>query len=651
VNFFSNAKINNQIHKTSARKGKVYTEPLFEPLEVNFFTDSELLGCTRSRLVCDVEVYPDYFLIAFKSLENRKCLSFNMYEGIALDKPKLRFVLQNFQIVTFNGNKFDIPLIFMALNTEASTLELQNGCDFLIEGAQPKELCKQYNFSIDKVNHIDIIEVAPLSASLKAYSGRMHEPRMQDLPFDPGIVLGTIEKMKQVENYCYNDLNCTISLFEELEEHIEIRKKMSLEYQIDLRSKSDAQIAEYVIASEIKKMTGDVPKRPEIPEGTGFKYKLPNFIRFDSIELQKALSVIEDSFFKIDGSGKPVMPEKLGNLKLKIGSTLYTLGMGGLHSNEKKVSHYADDETMLVDIDVESYYPRIILNLGLFPQHIGEKFLLIYGKIVERRVAAKKSLNKLVANMLKIVINGSFGKLGSRWSKLYAPDLMLQVTLTGQLCLLMLIERLEMSGISVVSGNTDGIVVKTSSKNKAFVEDSVKMWERHTGFKMEYTFYKSTHSRDVNNYIAVGIEGGVKAKGIYSEFGSALGSRLSKNPETLICSDAVKELLSKGTSIEETVKSCRDFKRFVSVRTVKGGAVKDDVYLGKAIRWYYKKDEYGTINIKKSGNKVPKSNGAWPVMDLPSEFPTDIDYDWYINEANDMLVDIGVVNESIESLF
>jgi hypothetical protein len=58
------------------------------------------------------------------------------------------------------------------------------------------------------------------------------------------------------------------------------------------------------------------------------------------------------------------------------------------------------------------------------------------------------------------------------------------------------------------------------------------MWERHTGFKMEYTFYKSTHSRDVNNYIAVGIEGGVKAKGIYSEFGSALGSRLSKNPET-----------------------------------------------------------------------------------------------------------------------
>ena len=113
----------------------------------------------------------------------------------------------------------------------------------------------------------------------------------------------------------------------------------------------------------------------------------------------------------------------------------------------------------------------------------------------------------------------------------------------------------------------------------------------------------------------------------------------------------MKELLSKGTSIEETVKSCRDFKRFVSVRTVKGGAVKDDVYLGKAIRWYYKKDEYGTINIKKSGNKVPKSNGAWPVMDLPSEFPTDIDYDWYINEANDMLVDIGVVNESIESLF
>ena len=39
----------------------------------------------------------------------------------------------------------------------------------------------------------------------------------------------------------------------------------------------------------------------------------------------------------------------------------------------------------------------------------------------------------------KIQINGSFGKLGSKYSLLYAPDLLLQTTITGQLALLMLI--------------------------------------------------------------------------------------------------------------------------------------------------------------------------------------------------------------------
>ena len=41
---------------------------------------------------------------------------------------------------------------------------------------------------------------------------------------------------------------------------------------------------------------------------------------------------------------------------------------------------------------------------------------------------------EIIANALKIVVNGSFGKFGSRYSILYSPDLMLQVTITGQLC-------------------------------------------------------------------------------------------------------------------------------------------------------------------------------------------------------------------------
>ena len=168
---------------------------------------------------------------------------------------------------------------------------------------------------------------------------------------------------------------------------------------------------------------------------------------------------------------------------------------------------------------------------------------------------------------------------------------------------------------------------------------------------MEFTPYRSIHSRDVNNYIAIDAKGKVKSKGIYSEFGSALNSRLSKNPETLICSDAVKKFLLDGIEISETILNCKNIERFVAVRTVKGGAVKDGVYLGKALRWYYKKDEYGTINYKNNGNKVPKSDGAWPLMTLPTKIPEDIDYDWYINVSNEMLKDIGFSKSENFSLF
>ena len=318
--------------------------------------------------------------------------------------------------------------------------------------------------------------------------------------------------------------------------------------------------------------------------------------------------------------------------------------MGGLHSNEEKRSVYESIDNFICDIDVTSYYPRIILNLGLFPHHLGEKFLKILDDIVTRRIKAKREGNRVVNESLKIVINGSFGKFGSKWSRLYSPELLIQTTITGQLSLLMLIEYLESIGIEVVSGNTDGIVVKCKRSKKSDLEKAVKVWENHTGFNMEYNFYKGVFSRDVNSYVAIDKEGNAKAKGFYG--GSVTKRKLWKNPENIICNEALQNFLCEGTPIDHTIDECKDIRKFLTVRTVRGGAVKDGEYLGKAIRWYYKKNEYGTINYKDGGNKVPKSDGAWPCMDLPETFPNDIDIDWYVNRANEMLYEVGYFKES-----
>jgi len=242
------------------------------------------------------------------------------------------------------------------------------------------------------------------------------------------------------------------------------------------------------------------------------------------------------------------------------------------------------------------------------------------------------------ADTLKICVNGSFGKLGSMYSALYAPELMIQTTITGQLCLLMLIERLEERGIRVVSANTDGIVVLARDSKAKDLENITFNWMLETSFDLERSNYRAIHSRDVNNYIAVKYDGSTKRKGIFAEPG------LSKNPEFTIVADAIAARLAKNTPVKETIGVCKDVTKFVSIRRVTGGAVWRGQYLGKSVRFYYSKDVDvdEQISYAKNSNKVPKTDGARPLMTLPAECPIDIDIDRYVEMAEEGLKDMGV---------
>jgi hypothetical protein len=245
----------------------------------------------------------------------------------------------------------------------------------------------------------------------------------------------------------------------------------------------------------------------------------------------------------------------------------------------------------------------------------------------------------------KIQINGSFGKFGSPYSRLYGPDLLIQTTLTGQLSLLMAIEMLEQRGIPVVSANTDGVVVKCPTDQIDGMKDVFAEWEERTGFKTEETVYRQLHSRDVNNYIALKDEGGVKLKGAYAPCDMARNpTALMKNPVNEVCVQAVIDFLKSYTPVEETIEQCRDIRKFITIRQVKGGAVDQDKgYLGKAVRWYYADGVAGPLTYKLNGYTVARSEGARALMELPDEFPSDVNYDWYVREANSILSDIGVM--------
>lgn len=655
----------------------------------------------KQRLVMDIECYRNYFLVMFRSIENGKIRYYEQFDGQRLNVTEIRRILREYLIVTFNGLNYDMPMLALAL-TGADCANLKRASDSIIVGnLRGWQFEQLHGVKVPQgIDHIDLIEPAFGQGSLKLYGGRLHSKRLQDLPIEPDASIPP-DQRQQLIAYCGNDLQTTIDLYNHMRPQIELREHMTKDYGVDLRSKSDAQIAEAVIRSQLTKILGTTPQKPNIPKGTVLRYKAPEFLKFKSPVLQAKLRDIVASDFIVDENGSPIEPASLCGQTICIGKGVYRLGIGGLHSSETTVAHHADDQYILVDRDVASYYPNIILLCRLYPKHLTEAFLTVYRSIVETRLKAKRDGNSVVANALKIVANGSFGKLGSKYSLLYAPDLMIQVTVTGQLALLMLIESLEDAGIEVVSANTDGIVIKCLRSRSDELLGLVQDWENTTGFETEETQYKALYSRDVNNYIAIKTKGGYKGKGAFAP------TSISKNPQNNICVEAVCAWLEHGTPIRQTILACEDVRKFVAVRTVRGGAIKithtnynetltpgqkrgvllangwmqlapaplatakfdaipdgcgydietayrmlcgDDRwnYLGKVIRWYYQINETGAIHYKpfnKTGgrNKVPASDGACPLMELPDHVPCDIDYQRYIRESNDMLKEIGAL--------
>ena len=487
----------------------------------------------------------------FRRVSDGKVRYFEKFKDSQLDILGIRELFSRFTFISFNGNKYDCPVIDAALSGYSNRV-IKKVSDLLIESdVQPWEVRRTYDLDEFKFRHIDIAPICPLIDSLKIYAGRIGVTEMMDLPLCPNSTV-TQGMRDDLIHYCELDNRNTAEIAKELGHQLNLREFMSGAYAMDLRSKSDAQAAEAVVKSELLKRFNVDARAPKIEPGSTFNYVAPSNITFKTDTLKELLHTYCNEPITITETGKcelvfnsdeiskltdedyeshisakrlktlPGFEKWLGSKKKKkkkfnIGSSTYTVGVGGMHSNEKSTFHISDEKYIVREIDVAAFYPNIILNNKLYPNHIGEPFLSIYRNLIDQRLEAKRNLkildpvkdaeeyakNDAINNSIKIFINGLFGKLGSKWSGVYSPNLMAQVTITGQLSLLMLIESLELAGISVVSANTDGIVLKIARDKINECEEIVKHWEDVTNYTMENTDYSAIYSRDVNNYVAV----------------------------------------------------------------------------------------------------------------------------------------------------
>lgn len=622
--------------------------------DIEYMTKSDFLNSQFTDLLFDIECYRNYFLVMYYHPNLEKFFYIEMKEDSELNTDMIRWLINHYRLVGFNNISYDLPMLYYALkNKDNITNEkLKEFSDWLISSHNlyPVEIYKTLgiDFYKHKFNTIDLMKIAPKSSEfrvgLKLYGARLNSKNIQELPIDPSENL-TYSQMSEIFKYCINDIDCTRLIYDHVYNLIDMRSNLEKLFSKDFNFSTEPVIAETVIRDQLRIKYNKFISKSEINVDNEFKYNIIDELKFNSSHLNELLNILNSQSFILNENKKIVSPKDYMDYKVGINKGLYSVGKGGIHSNEKNTSVYSSDTHQLIDIDVTSYYPFIILNQGLYPKACGPKFLNIYQNLVDERLRYKKLKYDDIATSLKIVINGIFGKFGSNFSILFNPQGLIQVTLTGQLSILMLIEMFEENDIQVMSANTDGIVIFPAKNKLKLTKQIISKWESIFKFKLEPNLYKSLHSRDVNSYIAIKNDGSVKFKGNYTDPDKVIMEKNASNP---IISKAIINYLKYAIPIEHTIKYSNDITKFLSIAYSKDPCIFDNKEIGKVIRFYHAKNFNGAIYKKQSMHLLPDSLNCKPLMNLKNV--SDIDYNWYIKQTRLELEQLGVI-KNLNKLF
>lgn len=384
------------------------------------------------------------------------------------------------------------------------------------------------------------------------------------------------EYLNEMADYNDNDVYIVAELIRMNQEEVLLRYRISEEYKVDVYSASRSTIADKVIVKLYSKFTGLHPKAfidtKTIRRKILVSEILSDKIAFSTPELNDILSGIRSLTLK----GEKGEFDR----EFTFMGTSYTIATGGLHSNEIPAVYVEDSDNIIVDRDVASYYPNMIRSLKVCQKHLIPKaWFRIADTIVDERLEHKhlakdKSLDvkerdkhATAAACLKIVANaGIFGKMGSEKSFLCDKKAMYQVTINGQLFLLMLIEKLELAGIHVISANTDGIVTIVPRKLEQTADDICHWWEKHLGLELEFTYYTKYVTEGVNSYLTVKRGGSSKFKGRMNP--KMFLEDLSKGYNSPIVAKCVTEYFINGTPVMETLRNAKSILDFCRTQNV-----------------------------------------------------------------------------------
>lgn len=431
------------------------------------------------------------------------------------------------------------------------------------------------------------------------------------------------EWIDDMMRYNLNDVYIVCEIVRLYIDEVRLRYNISKAYGVDVLSSSRSNIADNLFIKFYSEFSGlaESQWRGRKTERTALAFKrvIFPFIKFKTKELQDFLEEIKKVV--IYSLGKKALKEiapKYPNLKylktstdsgwfeVKLNNLVYTIATGGLHSQDiprelkSNISFtgdytladckeggnkedtapsvwdvITDDSYIFCHADVSSFYPSLMSVYNIAPAHMNESiFVKLVTWLKETRVQAKHSKEDYIdgiprdtlAQVLKIVINSIYGKLGFEKGDICDRLAVLKVTINGQLLLFKLCEELELNGIEVYSANTDGIVVKVYKSKKDVYDKIINDWQEETKLGLDSENYKCYINRDINNYVIEELNNKVSYKGALNPAMYAVD--LQKGYDMPVVAQAVVNYFLQDKPILETLYECKNILDFCKTQNV-----------------------------------------------------------------------------------
>lgn len=470
------------------------------------------------------------------------------------------------RMVGFNNVGYDYPMLhtLMQYQGNVSNAILYNKSQSIIQSENRWEnmIWERDRFvpqlDLFMIHHFDN---KAKTTSLKLLEFNMMLDNIEELPYDPNYLV-TWEQSRHLLEYNDHDVYATMMFYEYSLDAIKFREELSNTYGKDMMNHNDTKIGVEIVTDELKKRGVRVHKNNQtIRSRIVVRDILFPYIQFERPEFNQVLEFFRQAIIdpdKIKGFFKQTDDEHTYTSAVIDGFS-FDFGAGGIHGSLHRTTVIPNDEEILIDSDVASYYPNIGIKNKLYPEHLGSGWCDAMEFMYHERLRVGKKTAE--GNAYKLGLNGGYGKSNDKFSAFLDAQYTMAITINGQLMLCMLAEQLlKIPGMRMVQINTDGLTYICPKQYEQYAMEVSTWWENLTQLELEHAHYERMCIRDVNSYLAVTTDGKIKRIGCYayqraSENNATRELPWHKNHSAVVVAKAAEAALVHGTNIGQFIRN------------------------------------------------------------------------------------------------